>query len=69
MAEEATTVSCAVCGHEVTVSLRAAGYQEDLERELPVGWTLTWERDEETGEYARVLRCPEHRPLPAQEPT
>ena len=69
MAEAATTVSCAKCDVKLTVSSDAVRHPQRLEDQLAVGWTLTWERDKDTGKYGRVLYCPLHRPSIAQEPT
>ena len=60
--DDATTVACEICGAELTVSDRALRDPKQLERDLPGGWTLYVRRNGTTGQYVRVVRCPEHQP-------
>ena len=62
-------VSCELCDRKFPVSLEAKRSPEKLEMELPQGWIVHWQRDRETWKYVWVVRCPEHAPLSAQEPT
>lgn len=59
--DNATTVSCEVCGHEVAVSHHAMRSPERLEQELPAGWDIEWQYDEDAEDYVRVVRCPSHK--------
>lgn len=54
-------VSCEVCGHEVPVSRQALRSPERLEQELPLGWDVEWQYDEDVEDYVRVVRCPSHK--------
>lgn len=59
--EDVTMVSCEVCGHEVLVSRQALRSPERLEQELPLGWDVEWQYDEDVEDYVRVGRCPSHK--------
>jgi hypothetical protein len=55
------TVSCKVCGYEVTVSQAATMWPDLLNRELPAGWVVRRERDEAKGKQIVVVYCPKHK--------
>jgi hypothetical protein len=60
--EGAAAIACELCDAELTVSDEALRDPKILEQDLPTGWTVYVRRDATTGEYVRVVRCPDHQP-------
>jgi len=59
--DDSATVACDACGHEVGVYRYAVGSVALLDPQLPIGWDIYEELDQDSGRRRIIVLCPVHK--------